>query len=465
MTVHNYTFTLKTLGPLHIGNGETYGKTDYFVMKDRKHVAVLDARKFIQNLKPEKMDAYLQFLEDAAGRQSDDLTAFLRKQHLEKEAAASCLYQAEMRLQQNRGGVYRYFDVWQCIKDGWGKPYVPGSSLKGMIRTALLGAIIVKNPSAYKKSWRKEDLRSGDRRAATRAANRLEAQALGDPLHQDPVDHAMHYISVSDSQPLELTDLVFAQKYDAFAKNDRADHKESDKQGNRLNIYRESIKPGVEITFQVSVDDYIERLLPGIKLDQAGLTALFKAESDRYDKVFASKFGATSCNEKGAAQAQSDGRCCYVYQSGPFAGQRCRNRAVGDTGYCNTHKAMAKAQATPTASQSVVCYLGGGVGFTNKTVEDALLADERDYVNEVEHIMYAQFPTKLARGKFRDIDRDVRDAGFRVTYKDYRGKQQKEDHRHWQDGELGVSPHTFKYGMVGSEKYPMGKCELKIEGR
>lgn len=463
MAVHNYTFTLTTQGPLHIGNGDKYGKTDYFVMKDRKHVAVLDARKFVQRLTPQQLDAYLLFLENAVGKQSDDLTSFLRKQHLEKTAESSYLYQAKMLLQQNKRGDYRYCDVWQCIKDGWGKPYVPGSSLKGMIRTALLSTLISKDSAKYQGCWRKEDVRSGDKRTASRAAAKLEALALGDPLHQDPVDHAMHYISVSDSAPLELTDLVFAQKYDAFAKSDRADHNQGDKSGNRLNIYRESIRPGVKITFDVSVDDHIEQLLPGIKLDQADMTPMFKAEADRYDKLFASKFGESSVAEKGSAQEQSDGLCRYVIQAGPRAGRRCPNQSVGNTGYCRIHQDKATDNARP--SESVVCYLGGGVGFTNKTVEDAFFEDERDYVNEVQHIMHAQFPTKVARGRFRDIEQEVREAGFKPVYKDYRGRQHKEDHRHWQDGELGISPHTFKYGMVGDEKYPMGKCELRIEER
>lgn len=461
MAVHHYTFTLTTQGPVHIGNGETYGKTDYFVTKDGRHVAVLDVRAFTQRLTPQQMDAYLQFLEEAAGKQSDDLTSFLRKHHLEKVAQSSCLYQAEMKLRQNRRGEYQYCDVKQCIKDGWGKPYVPGSSLKGMLRTALLGEIISKDPKAYRQSWSKEDVRSGDKRVASRAAGRLEAQALGNPLTDKPVDHAMHYISVSDSRPLELSDLVFAQKYDTFAENDPAEHKQGDKKGNRLNIYRESIRPGVDITFDVSVDDAIESLLPGIKLDQAGLTAMLKGEVDHYDKVFASKFGVSSTSKKDAKQEQSDGLCHYIYPTGLRAGMRCTNRAINGTGYCKTH--MDKAVSAAKPAEAVTCYLGGGVGFTNKTVGDALLTDEHDYVNEVSRILYAQFPTKLARGRFPELERDVRDAGFKPDYKDYRGKQHKEDHRHWQDGQLGVSPHTFKYGYVDGKPYPMGKCELRIE--
>ena len=190
---------------------------------------------------------------------------------------------------------------------------------------------------------------------------------------------------------------------------------------------------------------------------------MLKAEADRYDKVFASKFGVSSTSKKDAKQEQSDGLCHYIYPTGLRAGMRCTNRAINGTGYCKTHMDKAKDVSKPI--ESVTCYLGGGVGFTNKTVEDALLTDERDYVNEVSRILYAQFPTKLARGRFPELERDVRDAGFRPVPGNFRGGQHKhkEDHRHWQDGELGVSPHTFKYGYVDGKSYPMGKCELRIE--
>lgn len=460
MAVHNYTFTLTTLGPLHVGNGQTYGKTDYFVTKDGKHVGVMDVHKFIQRLTPRQMDDYLELLE--GGRQSEDLTSFLMGEHLERVAQDACLYQAQMYLSRNRRGAYNYCDVHQCVKDGWGKPYVPGSSLKGLIRTVLLGELIARNPSEFAQSWQKEDVRSTDRHVAGRAAKGIEDRAFGDPLESDPADHAMHYISVSDSKPLELSDLVFAQKYDAFAQDDRAEHKwgnrQSDMHGNKLNIYRESIKPGVEISFEVSVDDRIKHYLPGIELDQAGIATVFKAAADRYDRSFSDKFGESSSIDTDSAQSASDGRCRHVSPSG----LRCRNSEIPGTGYCRLHQDEA---GKATSTEKAVCYLGGGVGFTSKTVEDALFGDEADYVNEVSRILFAQFPTKLTRGKFRDLEDDVREAGFNPVYRDYRGKQRKEDHRHWQDGELGVSPHTFKYGIVDGEKYPMGKCELRIEER
>ena len=50
----------------------------------------------------------------------------------------------------------------------------------------------------------------------------------------------------------------------------------------------------------------------------------------------------------------------------------------------------------------------------------------------------------------------------RRTKPDGRIKKAKNDHRHWLDEEIGVSPHTMKWGIVGRDRYPMGKCSILI---
>ena len=40
-------------------------------------------------------------------------------------------------------------DIQQHIKDPYGNPYIPGSSIKGMIRTIMLAYDIINNPEKY----------------------------------------------------------------------------------------------------------------------------------------------------------------------------------------------------------------------------------------------------------------------------------------------------------------------------
>lgn len=41
------------------------------------------------------------------------------------------------------------------MRDPYGNPYIPGSSIKGMLRTILLAADIMKNPLYYKQDVQK----------------------------------------------------------------------------------------------------------------------------------------------------------------------------------------------------------------------------------------------------------------------------------------------------------------------
>ena len=104
----------------------------------------------------------------------------------------------------------------------------------------------------------------------------------------------------------------------------------------------------------------------------------------------------------------------------------------------------------------------------NKTVVGALFDAEDERLEAISRILYSQFPTKIDRLKHPDLFGEVRRAGFdpsdmKSQYKRGRLSKAKDDHRHWRDSQLGVSPHTMKWGIVGKQKYPMGKCDVTIQ--
>ena len=146
---------------------------------------------------------------------------------------------------------------------------------------------------------------------------------------------------------------------------------------------------------------------------------------------------------------------------------RCRNHAVEGTKYCNKHAGEA-SEGLPTSE--AVCYLGGGVDFMSKTIVAALSGSERESVEAISQIMFDQFPTKIDRSIYPGLSDRVRRAGFdpqtmKAFYdrKTGRLKRGKDDHRHWRDAELGVSPHTMKWGLIGKRRYPMGKCTVCVK--
>lgn len=471
MGTRHYRIELTAKGPIHIGNGHTLGKKDYFLQQGK--IVVLDAAKFVAQLDGEQLADYCAFLETSSSRGLED---FLGEQGLRDEAERAVAYRLDANLPQERGGAR--LEAAEFVKDAYGCPYIPGSSFKGMLRTVLLSALIEEDPEAFLRDYPQGE----EWRKNKGAAAGIERQAFrnGDP---SAVNDVMRYVSVSDSEPLSPGDLVFAKKYDKFSKGDKAEHKQRIRgraaggvaDGNDLSIYRECLRPGTVATLHVGIDDRIDGYLSA-PLDETRLADVFRRFDARYRACFLSAFEFEEGAEGGAAGpgGADDGRCRYIAQGGPLAGTRCRNHAVAGTGYCNKHQGEADAEPSEThvAQGDLVCYLGGGADFDSKTVLNALFARDVERLHEMSRILYPQFPTRIddrfAGGRHRMLWGKVEAEGFHPKRMAARFKRNgavgraKEDHRHWMDEDLGVSPHTMKLGRVGGELLPMGKCFLSI---
>lgn len=454
MDVRHYRLVLTTVGPVHIGTGRKLGKRDYFL--DGGKIAVLDARQFVGKLDERQLDDYCRFLEQAEGRQGIGLEDYLDEhKDVRRKAEQSVAYRVPM----GQKGKYQYLDVAECVKDAYGMPYAPGSSIKGMLRTVLLTGIILADRDAFFRPGMVDD------KAVQRKAFRQERPDPDDP---DVVNDIMRHVSVSDSASLSTDVLVFAQKYDRFSRIDQKEHENRGErgdcaEGNRLNIYRESIRPGTRIEASLDIDERIDAYLPA-RLDANGLGVLLEASYELYKRCFLSHFGIEEAtgDKNGEDKAPDDGRCRYVYTSGVRVGKRCTNASVNGTCYCGLHKSEALVSPDPC-----ICYLGGGVDFDSKTVVNALFPDEYESIrlNHIAHMLYDQFPTLIAPRSHDQLGYEIATAGFEAHTMKKRGRQTKEDHRHWRDPKFGVSPHTLKLGIVEGKKYPMGKCSLTIEER
>lgn len=481
MGVRHLELELTVVGPVHIGNGETLGKKDYFIPKGTKGnaVAVLDAKGFVAELEEDQLDIYSRFLKESSRMGLQEL--FDDEPELAKLAEKHAQYKVNTRLAERRGRGYQYFDVAAFIKDPYGHPYIPGSSMKGIIRTALLCELISQDPKAYQAKYSRND--ACDRRRSKTAGSKIEKKALwieDTDGEEKNIRDIMHHISVSDSEPLDVADLVFVKKYDKFAKADDGRHKhdmgnlvdEEYLQGNNLNIYRECIRPGTKAIFHIDIDDAVDGFLPkGLKLDAEGLTHVFAHAHGLYREAFLEAFDL----EGGSASSggSNDGQCSYILQSGPFAGSRCRNKAVDGTGYCNTHAQAANEEKPEAkADEKLYCYVGGGTDYSVKTILRALFETQKERVEESSRILYSQFPTKIAPGYYTFLKGRIEKAGFKTQEmkavkfrKDGSLEKAKDDHRHWRDNELGVSPHTIKLGICEGKKLQMGKCEVRIISR
>lgn len=179
-----YDVTVETYSPLHIGSGEK-------LLKDYDY-AVHSKRTWRLNL-----DAFFEEKgTDAAmiERLSRVPPAQLLKDEDYVEGSPLFLYVLPGEPRSQEPGA----QLQEQIKDAWHRPYLPGSSLKGALRTAILWEAVRRRGARIAP----EDLERNEKRAASR----LERLFMGD----DPNHDLLRALQVGDSDPLGPERLMLA---------------------------------------------------------------------------------------------------------------------------------------------------------------------------------------------------------------------------------------------------------------
>ena len=146
--VSNYKITLEVKGPVFIGSGQTISKKDSIWVPSEKKVYVLDMMKVFDGLKKAGLlKAYEDYLLDPRQKNFSDFiqgnSTRLSVEKCKAWAAYSLTARniAESGTSRSRGGGSD--DILAFMKDPFGCPYIPGSSLKGALRTMIQGAEII----------------------------------------------------------------------------------------------------------------------------------------------------------------------------------------------------------------------------------------------------------------------------------------------------------------------------------
>lgn len=127
--------TIETLSPVHIGSGRTLQKNIDFIFfshLNNKPIAIIDEEKIFNLLGREKLNQWMRAIEEKA-----DILPMLRQQ----KPNLSPL-DIHHRISYTRETNILKGELYEHIHNASSKPYLPGSSLKGAIRTALFAQII-----------------------------------------------------------------------------------------------------------------------------------------------------------------------------------------------------------------------------------------------------------------------------------------------------------------------------------
>ena len=142
------------------------------------------------------------------------------------------------------------------VKDVYGKPFVPGSSLKGALRTILCVDELVhdKKKLSQVQGMIESGLRKpgGGKKYLQREIKQIEVDVfhtlnIKDISKMNAVQDVMKGMIISDSKPLKISDLTLCQKIDVDTSGKRT----------RIQMLRECIKPGTKIEFELTVDESI----------------------------------------------------------------------------------------------------------------------------------------------------------------------------------------------------------------
>ena len=174
------TVRIQTLTPIHIGSGEYLrNNSDFVEYKDGKdsYICIIDPEKVLELIGVEHINDWVSLIE-----RNGDIKEYISK--LGKNATPNVYAQ---RLLCNYVHTLKREDTLkECIHNGMGYPYIPGSSIKGAIRTAVL-ATIAEQQTGLEYSVKNQ--------AGKISAKQVEAKLFGG----DPNSDVFRFIKVGDA--------------------------------------------------------------------------------------------------------------------------------------------------------------------------------------------------------------------------------------------------------------------------
>ena len=251
-----YQAELKVLTPVHVGDGTKLNKKEYIFQRNTGKVSVMDIPQMYQGLARKGLQR--KFTEYFLEQRSSDLGKWMRDNNV-----GPADYNKWVRYSMEGGGCLadrgRRAEIIPFQKDAYGCPFIPGSTIKGMLRSILLSYELNADQNLC-RSLRQDLPRTARNGGGSRKKflSREQGQIEEEVFHilnrqdergkeqrkSDAVNDCLSGLIVGDSEPLSVNDLVLCQKIDQNVNGEI----------NKINILRESLKPGTVIRFRITID-------------------------------------------------------------------------------------------------------------------------------------------------------------------------------------------------------------------
>lgn len=237
---------LEILSPVHIGDGSTISKKEYFYDKLNQKIKVFDIPALFSIFTKKGITAENEmtgYLLDNSN--SDVLSRLLKKYSIN----ANEYLRYELDTSEGNDDYLKKREINSFVKDPYGLPYIPGSTIKGLLKSAIISYKIHSDADLCRtmKAGIKEAIRTGGskKQALARDVN-ARIEAVFDKKVDDKNSiKGFSGLIVSDSRPVtDKNPLILAQKVDYSL----------EKRKGSLPIYKESLRPGIKVDSSLTLD-------------------------------------------------------------------------------------------------------------------------------------------------------------------------------------------------------------------
>lgn len=236
-------YQLQTLTPVHIGSGETLNQIDGCYADGRWYH--IDLERVLAHPSTD-----LNALTSEMSQRQFRWQRYLSHRNIEPSEVSDY----SLLCPQSPENV----EIREAIKTVGNRPYIPGSSLKGALRTALLGEILSVNDDVYQKSRAHIEtlIDQGPRENPRREkpAQHIEQLALG----KDPNHDLLRALQVSDTQPVDSDALEIGLAWTVTLNQDNQLVQKIDRR-QEYKHFVQQFQAQQRLTFTLKIDDFLFR--------------------------------------------------------------------------------------------------------------------------------------------------------------------------------------------------------------
>lgn len=194
MMRHTYRCFIRTLAPVHLGCDEDYEPMGFVVDETAGSMTVFDPLRFVGSLGPDEKAAFSDLCRRGNLVSILEIYKFLKGRKAPGRTVALCRdfidhYRQTLALPANEARIRQDLNQFRIERTAFlpydNRPYIPGTSVKGALRTAYLNA--VSRPGI--------DVKKGDKRGGKKLENIL---LKSDKIENDP----FRLVKVSDFRPM-----------------------------------------------------------------------------------------------------------------------------------------------------------------------------------------------------------------------------------------------------------------------